>query len=329
MLRQNLSIAAAIACLGACTLPASANGLGAASSFNVWVLGNATTNGGESEGAVAVGGNWNLQNNWNSVIHNIPGVVPGDDHIGSYIQGNLSGGGRMQLEDGTDLYVGSTVDSSNQFNYNSGTFGTGKLLTGNNPVADNIVSQSAKYLTNLSGTLAGYAGTSVDTSNQNGWTLDASTANTYSTGSGKSLVVFDVAASALSDNAIIALNNVTSNDSILVNVTGSLNGIQWNADAQNSSSIANQILWNYTGSDSFSINRIFDGSLLAPNATVTQSADVNGTLIAGNWNNTGVEDHSYNFTGNLPSPPPVPEASSVLGLAGMLAIGGLSVRRRR
>lgn len=82
MLRRNLSIAAAIACLGAYSLPASADGLGAASSFNVWVLGNAITSGGESEGAVAVGGNWDVQNSWNSVIHNVPGVVPGDNHIG-------------------------------------------------------------------------------------------------------------------------------------------------------------------------------------------------------------------------------------------------------
>ncbi len=310
-----LGIAAALSV----PMAAHAADLGTANSFNVWVLGNASITGStDAEGAIAVGGNLNLPTTYTAEGHNAGGTIGTDTNVAAYIGGNVSGGGQLGANNSGNVYIGGTNSDSLQLN-------GGKLFTS---VSSSIFASQAAYSHAQSSYLSTLAGTTVDTSNFNQWTLDASTAKTYTVGS-DTLAVFNVAASALSDNAIININNAGS-DTVLINVTGSLNGVTWNADAQNFNG-KSKLLWNYTGSDSFTIGRQFDGSLLAANASVTQSSNgqVDGTLIANNWVNQGSEDHSYIFNGNLPTPPAVPEAASVWGFGAMMGVAGISLRRRK
>jgi len=104
---------------------------------------------------------------------------------------------------------------------------------------------------------------------------------------------------------------------VVFNVTGNLSSWGWSVNYDPS-----KIVWNFIDATTINIDqRQFTGSLIAPNANVTQSQNINGTLIASDWQvNNSVELHSY----PLPS---VPEPS-VFGLA---IVGGLVTcgKRRR
>lgn len=270
-------------------------------------------------GTVAVGHNFNVIGNYTTEVHNVPGTIGKETNVAAYIQGNVTGGGTLGANNNGNTYIAGT--NVNPLHLNGGL--------NYSEVEHFQFLKQALYSRAQSQFLSTLTGTAINTSSANQWSLDASSASTYTVGTDK-LGVFNVAASALNDAAIIAINNVASNETVLINVTGSLSGVTWNADAQNFGAKSN-LLWNYNGSDSFTIGRQFDGSLLAPNATVTQSSSgkVDGTLIAGNWINQGSENHSYTFNGQLPSLSAVPEAGSVWGFSAMLGLAGISVSRRR
>jgi choice-of-anchor A domain-containing protein len=98
----------------------------------------------------------------------------------------------------------------------------------------------------------------------------------------------------------------------------------------NDSSLAPSLLWNFVGTTNLDLDREFNGTILADDATVTNETQINGTLLAANANLDG-ELHSAPYTGSLPDggssqPVPEPAAGAVLGIG---LLGLLAVRRGR
>ena len=105
-------------------------------------------------------------------------------------------------------------------------------------------------------------------------------------------------------------------------------------EIQNSgdSSLNNNILFNFAGAQTVTINGQFNASLLAPFAVLTGSAQMGGTFIAAAIGQTG-EVHNDEFTGTLPpptitSPAPEPGTLALMG-TGITALAGVIRRRIR
>ncbi len=91
-------------------------------------------------------------------------------------------------------------------------------------------------------------------------------------------------------------------------------------NVNNPTRYAEQVVWNFINATGLTLGTMVGGA-------VTNSNQIDGTLIAANFTGGG-ELHSYAFTGTLPaSPVPVPPAALVFG-AGLTPPGALRARRR-
>jgi choice-of-anchor A domain-containing protein len=114
-----------------------------------------------------------------------------------------------------------------------------------------------------------------------------------------------------------------SASTIIIDVTGAtslnLSSVNFNV----SGDLNRQIIWNFEGATSLTF-RGWHGTVLAENATVTNSSAMEGDLYAAKFNGNG-ELHDFTFDGTLPGDPSnVPEPASLallsFGLAGLVAI---------
>lgn len=133
------------------------------------------------------------------------------------------------------------------------------------------------------------------------------------------------------------LNVVLGADTLgaVINVTGSGTYDDW-LNMGLADSVAQKLIFNFTDATGLNLHAQFTGSILAPKATLQNSNNINGSVVAKLFNQDG-EVHLGTFNGQLPllvttpNQPPtgVPEpASWATMLAGFGAIGGM-IRRRR
>ena len=94
-------------------------GLGTAQSFNVFVFGNGSASGGDTEGAVAVGGSFTTFNAHATLNHNYPATVGATSGIGLYVGGSMSVNGGQLNQGGLGL-IGGSFTASNIYNLNAG-----------------------------------------------------------------------------------------------------------------------------------------------------------------------------------------------------------------
>jgi len=314
--------------------------LGVAGTFNDFIFNQATASGGgEAEGAIAVGGiglganqvAFTAGGGYDILSHNDPATVGALTSVGLYVNGNVDFTSGGQMGNSGNAYVsGNFVNGGGPYNFNGGgALYYGGTLSGSiqnntdhqaNDVSSSVFASAQTSMKNLSTAIGGLAPTAglLNNGDPNNWSLNIgshSSATTY---------VLDLTASQLSNNVTLGLGDLSSNDTLLINVTGgNVNsfGVSINANG-----LQNRILWNYTGSGTFTVNdRQMEGSLLAPSATVDQSIVIEGNLIANDWNMTGgVENHSYDFNGFVPATTPEPSAYATFALGGL----GLIIRRR-
>lgn len=339
-MKKRLSLVSILA-LGVSAVAHASGPLGLASTFNAFIFNQATVNGGgESEGAIAVGGlnltsgnAFTATNNYNITIKSgSAGTLGSLSNIGLYVNGNVDFENGGQLNNGSNAYVSGNFATTNPYDLNGGGtlyYGgskSGTVQSGStshqNLVSSSYFTQEQSYAELISHQLDNLsANASINMSDPNNWALSISggaKANTR--------YVVDINESSLGGNGgnpvTLNISSLLSSDTLIFDVTGGNNshfGISLN---NGFSGYQDKVLWNFGTDTNVTIdNRELEGSVLAPYATVDQSTVIEGTLIANNWSTmNGPEIHSYEFTGNA-TPEPAPFAA--------LGLGALVVLRRR
>jgi choice-of-anchor A domain-containing protein len=142
------------------------------------------------------------------------------------------------------------------------------------------------------------------------------------------IAVFNTTSSILSKYASFNVN-MGSAKTVIFNVTGNYSQSA-NFQDYNDNTVDSHVIWNFVDATSVSL-QAFGGTVLAENATVTNSSPIDGDLVAASYTGNG-ELHDHPFAGVLPSASPAPlpplggSIASLLGIVGFTALG---IRRRR
>lgn len=319
---------------------AQAQSIGVASDYNMFLFGNHNQSNTDVEGRVAVGGNAQYGGlTIGSKIApggSIPSLVVGGNYQNqnNTVNGNAIIGGNANWQNPT---LNGNLSARNVTLTGSGTI-NGKITYANNysnahTTVSGTVTKGAvtvpidfaaarTYYTDLSTNLASLA-TTGSTSQAYG--------NLRLTGSGAGLEVFSLTTAQLaSTNYFEFSSGFASNATILVNVSGtsaSASNFGFNLGSAN----RQRILFNFDEANAVNLANIgWEGSVLAPKATVTaNNGQFNGNLIAKNMNGS-MEFHNTGYNGVLPSgATSVPEGGAGLFyLLGLPVIGLLVLRQR-
>ncbi|MEC4813485.1 MAG: choice-of-anchor A family protein [Scytonema sp. PMC 1069.18] len=290
---------------------ANASGLGIASDFNAFVLGDMNQSS-DTEGRLAVGGNAKFT--------------------------NYGVGDRLTDSNGTrdDLIVGGTLtyQGGQVFNgnvvYGAGTTPTVSTPNGNIRKDSTIdFAAAGEELKALSTYLAGLTPNATTTVyNWGGVELK---------GQNSDLNIFKIDANVFAPgNNVNSFNiNGPSSSTLLINVGGT-NISMKNFGFSNNlmSGLRQNVLFNFYEATNIELTNIgFQGSILAPLANLkTTYGDVNGNVIVASSQGTG-EYHNYRFQGNLPEmtkpkPHRVPEPTTLLGISFIAVTMGMLRRKR-
>ena len=284
-----------------------------AKDFNLFVLGNMTSSGSDTEGRLAVGGKATLSS-YSVGLYNHSGtnlVVGGDLVTGS---GNTNGGAAV---------VGGAF---------SGPFTIGGGVTQHVPAASlpvNFTSEATR-LNALSDNLATYASVGTWTSQYGGLTLN---------GTSSGLNVFNLSAAS-----VAGLNSATINlaagATALINVEGNFD-FHYAGMSLNGGATANDLLWNFYDASSINLYGVgFLGSILAPEATMKStgagSGHIDGQVIVAAFD-APLQINNFRFSGNLLNPPTllapptgaVPEPATWALMIGGFGMAGAMLRRQR
>jgi len=282
---------------------ANATGLGVASDYNVFTLGNFSEQYTDVEGKLAAGGNITFVGNsiGTKLAANSGNVVVAGNNLtlsnGQVNHGNIAYGGTASIS-GEGLPNG-TVTKSSPIDFSA----AGQEL---NSLSQNLASLSANGTTKVQ-----YGGITL-------------------TGTNSQLDIFNLNASTLSSANNFTINSVAGS-TVVVNISGtnvSLQNFGFNIEGTDKQ----HILFNFYQATSITASSIgVEGSILAPLASFAfNNGNVEGNVIVNSLTGNG-ESHNYLFQGNLPSTSPkrVPESQNLLGLGLIAGILGLSHRRTK
>lgn len=252
--------------------------------------------------------------------------VEGRTFVGGTLTGSASNYGIGLLPAanyaGTDtLTVGGAISVSN-INISTGNVRHGSTVSGNvnlngpsnpqnifDPSVPSLIPGIASELATTSNALAALSANST-ASLPNG---NPGPGNFNAAPSGpNNLAVFSVSgAAAFSNSFMQTLHlNAAGASAIVVNVSGT--NITFNQGNMDSSwqAYRSKLIWNFYQATSLSIDRAFNGAILAPNANLTNSTNIDGSVFVASFTQRG-EVHLPNYTGYTPEP----ASMFVLGLA--------------
>jgi choice-of-anchor A domain-containing protein len=270
------------------------------SGFNAIIFGNATTSA-DIEGAAIIGGNFSgatLYQNPRNIA--LPATFNALNVYGSTY------GNQMNMDNSGNAYVGGTVGTTINFN------GGGNYIASHPDMSIasmySELTATSQYLSHLT------ANSYLPTAGNNEIINAAPDAN--------GLAVFNITAGDLSKipSYSIAANGATT---IIFNVSGL--ALNFNANYLGNDSLFDNIIWNFFDATNLEFETLLGGSVLAPNASVTNHNQIDGTLVASSWTGQG-ELHEYAFDGTVPTPAPrqptaTPEPNVfVLFACGMLLV---------
>ncbi len=269
--------------------------------FNAVIYQNASTQS-DIEGAAVIGGNFS-----GATMYNNPtGTQPAG--FGALTVYGSTGGNSINIDDGGEAYVGGSKGARVNFNG-----GGGYVAAPGDGIAD-----FESPLDALSTSLSQLAATGTLPASGNNEVINAIA------GAG-GIAVFDLTAAQLAAIPSFSVN-LNGASTVVFNVDGS--SASFNANDESGSNGAGHIIWNYyDATGTVAINTQLGGTLLAPDARVTNNNQIDGALVAEQWSGNG-ELHDVPFAGALPGDPTsVPEPGSVTLLAA--AVTALSLLRRR
>lgn len=308
----------AVLAVASSVVVAQATGLGLAGEFNAFVFGNANLVGAESEGAVAVGGNFVSNQAYNFAVKSTASTAPDNaSNIGLYIGGAITVAGGQKdagkVEKG-NAYVGGSVINDNLFVRH------GNLNPAGSSVDHTVFTNAKAHLSALSIALAGLEAVNYVVNDFNNPEIDLSSSTKYG-----DLKVFNINASELfvANPGTFNALNFTGNETVVFNVYGNNINMNRNWQEKNTSfgNLASRTLWNFVDADYVTNTRQLDGTVLAVDAQFHQNELLKGGLIANTWTQGQAREiHTHLFEGDLES---VPEPMTL----GVLAL--LALRRRK
>jgi len=317
------------------------NGLGQAAGYNLYVLGNYSASGTDTEGAVAVGGNFNFTAyTVNSALTNGNlGLVVGGTATGSggTINGNI---------DATTLsYSDPTVNGG--INANSVSLSSYGTVSGN----VTYFTSDNNGTTTVSGNVSKGAGpftlpinfattNTLLKNNSSQWGAAASTGTTVDayntitlTGTSNTLNIFNVTQAQIDSTNNVVIN-APAGSTVVVNIAGTND--TWGGGITLNGVSESDVIYNFYQASNLTISGIaVDGSVMAPNAAINfVSGTMNGTVIAGSLSGNGQINFANSisnndlFAGNL-SLLLVPEPAQATTLAlGVFFLAGLLLYKR-
>ena len=242
--------------------------------FNAVVFGNASTSC-DIEGGIVVGGNFS-----GATVYDQPsGSLPSG--FGALTVFGSTSGNSITLDNGGNAYVAGSKGSHITFNGGGGYIGAPSASIGTFSTALDSLSQSLSALS-ATGTLPATGNNEVITA----------------TPGANGIAVIDMTASQLAAIPSFSIN-LNGASTLVLNVSGT--SATFNANDESGTTGAGNIIWNfYQATGTVAINTQIGGTVLAPTATVTNSNQINGDLVAQSYSGSG-ELHDVPFTGNLPS----------------------------
>lgn len=299
---------------------AQASSLGDANGYNAFIFNDANLAGGHSQGAVAVG--HDLQDVYEIDQNSIYPTVSGLTNVGLVVGDKITSVGTNKIWG--NAYVAGTIASP--LLHNSGAdFASSSLV--HSSYFSNQKAYSLSQADAIHTLAQGSNGNVINPgSEQNNLNIDVSAAKGQSYDS--TVKVFSIDGSLLTNsnyqNLKLNFTNVGSN-TVLVDVTGSTVDFKWKLGSNDLS----RIVYSFDQATSLTVgsNDSFEGSILAPKASVTQLKNIEGSLIANNWTTVGAPElhlNGFQFTGNAPVPEP-----SAFALGGFAVFGGFLAQRKR
>lgn len=275
-------------------------------------------------------------NDWNLIVrHNLTtsSEVEGRTIVGGNISGTSNYGIKLlppsNYVNVDSLVIGGTVGANN-YQVNSGR----ARLFGSKGSANFNMNGGGALIQNDSGVTAMVNSAWADVVNASSYCSSLAATNTVTLPSGQpagvvfnsvlgpgGVAVFNVNGNALFQNNLVQQMDINMNGAttVVINVAGT--NITYNGgNMVGGFNIPNasKIIWNFYQATTLNIDRHFFGAILAPNATMSNSTAIEGSVFTDTFNQNG-EVHLPNFNGNIPAP----------GAMALLGMGTLIATRRR
>lgn len=296
---------------------ASAGTLYQATGYNAFVFGNMTYSNTDIGGSLAVGGSANLSNfSVDSGDNGVQGTQPTPNAL----RDDLIVGGNLTYTNGS-IFQGSGIYA-----------GTGNISGVGLPVSGATLTQAASPI-NFS---SAYTNLSAESAALQALSANGTKSNSYGTltltGTSATQNVFQLSAADVS--AITAGINilVPNGSTVIIDVTGtniSFGSYGLTINGSTAGSSGQDTIWNFSNATSVSIgSTAWLGTVLAPNATFSAGANVNGQVIVNTLSGSG-EIHNFLFQGNLPGTSTPEPAPILLTGCGLALVAARSLRGKR
>lgn len=259
---------------------------------------------------------------------------------GMTVGGNLGGGLNMNAA-GATVLVGGSIANTNGSSGSTITAGGGQVgnLNANGatvqlnqgaafsaPLVAGLVAEQAKLEADLKALSVELAGLETTAGNSTSVFGSRLTFNAVNAGNGTSVFNMSEAMFAFGEFDMQLADPTLT---VIVNIFGD-GSYSWNANSilGLNAGLNDNVIWNFSDATSLTINRMTHGSILAPFAHLANSADMEGTVVAGSFRQGG-QVHLGTFNGDIGFEEPIPEPATWAMMIVGFGLVGWTVRRRR